>query len=452
MEQARREGRAFEDLFNNMYPDEEVDLEEDDCRPVDAAVLDALSDADRSVTTDRTGDYPTRTTESLQPIPRQRPRPNAIPGADNATASSISTDEDITWLRISQRRADANYERHLLKEVVQHWREQTQQEINTIEEEDNKYNAKIARKCLDAMRDEFDKADDIERKRRLKLFLVWKSRKLAIWAIRAWIVRHRENVVRKIADDGQNFRTASTALAKWRLAAAQVQQRKASFRQFFYACKFFRRWKKVVAERRLLRSFAVIEERFNQHQKQKETKLLRVKWDKWRSVVADESRDEIRAVRQHETYSAKQAKTLAHKAITAMYLSTATGLTLEAKADNSYKASLVKRVLSEESEWRIRVRRTEEQEEKADQIDSIRDERRAVHAVRVMRRTAARSRQMDDDAEVFHARMGNNSTRRLLKRWRAEVAERRGETPVQEPPATPAAKLTALRLSQSRRG
>ncbi|KPI35846.1 uncharacterized protein AB675_11179 [Cyphellophora attinorum] len=423
---------------------------EDDCRPIDGVTIDSYSQDDRSEATTEHSDYPTRTTDSFLPVPRPL-RQTVFSSKDNETvesASSIATSDANIYERTLRDRADRAYTGRLLQEVLSTWREETEEQQQHAEKADLRYDEKLARECLATMREAFDPADAIERKKRLRMYLVWMNHRRAIWAMREWVVRHRENWVRKESEDLQNLQAASSALSKWRSAALDLQQRKSSFRQFFHACKFGRRWMEIVSERRMLRSMAELEQRYHLHKKEKERKAQQRTLATWHAKAASAVAMDVTAVQHDEDKTAKRAKELAHQALTTMYLTTVQSLAGEAQADQRYHAGLAMRVLDHSSDWRVQTRLTVEQEDRADQFVSLRDQQRAQHALRLMGRTATRTQQMEDQADAHQAKTAKTSAHQFLRRWRAQVAARSGQAVVLDAPATPAAKLSALRQSQ----
>jgi hypothetical protein len=445
--------RGKKDAFLPQTMDAEAASEEteDDCRPIHGVTIDSYSQDDRSEATTERFDYPTETADSFLPVPR--PLRQTVFSKDNETvesASSGATSDANVSERVLNDQADREYKNRLLKEVLSTWQEETEERQQDVAYQDFQYDKRLAQRCLATMREtlESDRAEKIERNKRLRMYLVWINHRRAIWAMREWVVRHRENWVRKQSEDLQNLQAASSALSKWRSAALEQQQRKSSFRQFYHACKFGRRWMEIVSERRMLRSMAELEQRYHQHKKEKERKAQQRTLASWHAKAASAVAMDVTAVQHDEEKTAQRAKELAHQALTTMYLTTVQSLADEAQADQRYGAGLAMRVLDHSSEWRIQTRLTAEQEDRADQFVSLRDQQRAQHALRLMGRTATRTQQMEDQADAHQAKTAKTSAHQFLRRWRAEVAARTGQAVVLDAPATPAAKLSALRQSQ----
>lgn len=438
IERAKREGRSFEDLFLEMYPGEETILEEDDCRPIDGVSVRSYDEGTVST------DYGTRTTDSFRPVqPPRRP--------ESLSEISVATEDDNTYVRDLKSRADFYYRRRLLGEVLEHWRDQLQIHLQHTEAADRKYDEKVARNCLNKMTKEFYDSDDLERKRRLRMFLAWKDRKLAIWAIHAWIIRHRENVVRKRSEDGQNIRAASSILSKWHGKMMQIQQQKSNFRQFFFACKYGRRWIDIVSDRRIARTMATLEQKYHAFRREKEAKMLRRSISGWNAKAASAVAMEVTAVQHFQETQQRQTRDIAYKAITTMYVTTAEVSNMELAADQKYETGVKSRILADDGQWRSRTRLAQDQEQRADLFHEFKGQGKAQLAFRMMRRTAARSKQLDDEADAHRIRTDSNNARHALRKWRSEAAAKRGEIVVQEAPATPAARLTALRQFQNQR-
>lgn len=455
IQQAKREQRPFEELFREMYPDDSSASDTtDDCKPLDG--LSIVSFGQEDATTETAALPPPNLSTSEQRdraaafalLARPKPAARRSNSSHAPSESSIGTDQDSTYVRNLEAQADRCYNRHLVLEVLDIWQEETHKARQHAEFADLRYDERVAHKCLGVMKHELYKTEDLERRRRLKMFLAWKDRKLAIWAIHTWIIRHRENVVKKHADDGQDVRAATVALSKWYLKATESRQRRAEFRSFFYASKFGRRWLDVVYERRIARAMAVLEQRYHTYRREKDYKLLQAFLLGWRGKVAGAAAMEVTADHHFEQQQAKRSKDAAHSALSTMYTATAENISMEMTADEQYQRSLMLRVISPDGQWRTRTRVVQEREEVADEFRTIRDQRRAQRGFRKMRKAAAWGKQMNDEADAYYARTTNDSGRTALRSWRAIAAVRRGEVVVQEPPATPAARMSALRQYQ----
>ncbi|ETN41187.1 uncharacterized protein HMPREF1541_03122 [Cyphellophora europaea CBS 101466] len=454
---AKREGRSFEDLFFEMFPDDASSASDtDDCRPLDGiSIQSSFHDEPTTETAPVVGPPLLTTTQqserlaaisSLAASSRSR---RAAPNPDVASdISSSGLEEDTAYVGDLEAQAERCYSRHLMLEVLDIWREETHKSRQHGGLADLRYDEKIARKCLETMKHEFHQTEDLERRRRLKMFLAWKRRKLAIWAIHGWIIRHRENVVRKRSEDGQDIQVATVTLAKWQAKALSLRQKKAEFRQFFYASKFGRRWIEIVYERRITRAMAILEQSYHTYRREKDAKLLRAFVSGWRGKAASSAAMEVTAQQQLQQQQVKRSNNLAHGALTAMYMATAEAVSMEATADETHRTSARLRVLSVDGQWRSKTRIILEKEELADEFRSIRDQSKAQRGFRKMRNAAGWGKQMDDEADAYRARTTNDVARQKLRQWRAVAATKRGEVIVNEPPATPAARMSALRQYQ----
>lgn len=436
---AKNESRSFESLFAEMFPDDEST--EDDCRPLDGLSIASFANDDPTTSTRPDTDYATQSSHrpphALTPI-QEVPR----------SVDSEPTEEDQAYIAELEDRADVCYRRHLASEVLDIWRDETHKSLQHVELADLRYDEKIARKCLGVMQEELYQAEDLERRRRLKMFLAWKSRRLAIWAIHSWIIRHRENVVNQRAEDGQDVRAATAALSRWQIKAADLRQRKMAFKSFFHACKYGRRWLDIMYERRVLRAMAILEQRYRDYRRERDGKLLRSFISGWRGKAAAVAAMEVTAVQHLEQTRARQASKLAHRALTDMYVATAESKTREVSADEKYDTTVKLRVLADDGNWRSRTRKIGEQEQVAEEFCGLKDQARAQRAFRKMRKTAAWGKQMENEAETYQDRASNDYARSALRVWRTKTAARVGHVVVQEAPATPAARLSALRQYQ----
>lgn len=450
IQQAKREQRPFEELFLEMYGDTSSASDTtDDCKPLDGLSIGSF-----------TQDAPTETA----PLPaahlsnsQQSERLAALaslakPTQSNSnhapSESSIGTDHDSTYVKDLEAQAERCYNRHLVLEVLEIWKEELHKSRQQAELADLRYDEKIAHQCLGVMKHEFYKTEDLERRRRLKMFLAWKDRKLAIWAIHSWIIRHRENVVKKRAEDGHDLRATTVALSKWHLRAIESRQRREDFRSFFFASKFGRRWLDIVYEGRIARAMAVLEQRYRAYRREKDAFLLQKFLSGWRGKVAGSAAMEVTASSHFEQQQAQRSKNAAHNALSSMYTATAEGISMEATADEQYQTSLTLRVLSADGQWRAKTRVIQQREEVADEFRTTRDQARAQRGFRKMRKAGAWSKHMNDEADAYFARTTNGGGRQAFRAWRAIAAARRGEVVVQEPPATPAARMSALRQYQ----
>lgn len=450
IKRAKREERPFEEIFLEMYGDTSSASDTtDDCKPLDGLSIGSF-----------TQDAPTETAPlpaSRLSSPQQRERLTALASlakpmtqqsSHPPSESSIGTDHDSTYVRDLEAQAERCYNRHLVLEVLEIWKEELHKSRQQAELADLRYDEKIAHQCLGVMKHEFYKTEDLERRRRLKMFLAWKDRKLAIWAIHSWIIRHRENVVKKRAEDGHDVRAATVALSKWHLMAIESRQRRQDFRSFFFASKFGRRWLDIMYERRIARAMAVLEERYRAYRREKDVKLLQKFLFGWRGKAASSAAMEATAGNLFEQQQAKRSKNAAHHALSSMYTATAEGISMEATADEKFQASLMLRVLSADGQWRAKTRVIQEREEVADEFRTTKDQARAQRGFRKMRNAAAWAKYKDDEADAYYSRTTNDGGRHALRAWRAVAAARRGEVVVQEPPATPAARMSALRQYQ----
>lgn len=451
IQRARREARPFEQLFLEMYGDTSSASDTtDDCKPLDALSIGSFT---QDAPTE-TAPFPASRLSSSQQSERlaalaSLAKPMTRTQSSHAPSeSSIGTDHDSTYVQDLEAQAERCYNRHLVSEVLEIWKEELHKSRQQAELADLRYDEKIAHQCLGVMKHEFYKTEDLERRRRLKMFLAWKDRKLAIWAIHSWIIRHRENVVKKRAEDGHDVRAATVALSKWHLRALESQQRRHDFRSFFFASKFGRRWLDIVYERRIARAMAVLEQRYRAYRREKDVKLLQKFLSGWRGKAASSAAMEVTAGNLFEQQQAKRGKNAAHHALSSMYTATAEGISMEATADEQYQTSLSLRVLSADGQWRAKTRVIQGREEVADEFRTTRDQTRAQRGFRKMRKAAAWSKPMNDEADAYYARMTNDGGRQALRAWRAVAAARRGEVVVQEPPATPAARMSALRQYQ----
>lgn len=435
IDQAKLQSRSFEDLYFEMYPDDTSSTSDtDDCRPLDSLSIPSLSVSVAGPVFDSAAQ--SERLAALASLKAGQP------------SSDASEDEDNTYVRDLEAQALRQYNRFVKLEAVEFWNDELHKVRHHEELADMKYNEKVARKCLGAMRDVFHTTEDLERRRRLKLFMAWKKRKLAISAIHSWIVRHRENAVKKKVDDSQDIRAVTVAVGKWHQKAIESQERKHKLRCFFLASKFGRRWLTIVQERRISRDMAVLEQKYHAYRRERDGRVLRKVVSGWRLRAADTAPLEATADDRFAQSTAQRSRSTAHNALTSMYMATAESMSMEATADERYDKSLMSRTLSSRGHWRTRTRITREREEVADECRTIKDQAKAQRAFRNMRKTTAWGKQMNDEADAYHTRTNNAIGRRAIQTWRTTAASRRGEVVPREPPATPAARMSALRQHQ----
>lgn len=428
IQQAKQEDRSFEELFLEMWPEDTSS--DDDCRPLDSLSTDAsLAPQD---------------TERLAAIALLK---GVSANGDQIAGAQTDDSQDSPYIRDLEDQALHAYNRHLVLEVLDIWTDQLYTSSQHAHLADQRYDDKVLRKCFGLMKEEFYQTEDLERKRRLKMFLAWKDRKLAISAIQSWIIRHRENVVKKRAEDRLDVRAVTLAIGNWRLKAAESQQGKERFRGIFYASKFGRRWLDVVSERRISRAMAILEQKYHVYRREKDRKLLQMFFSGWSGSLANIAAIEVTADNHLQQSQAQRSKIVAHDALSSMYMSTAESKSMEATADEQYQKTLMLRVLSK-GQWRVKTQVTQEREEVADEFRTIRDQAKAQRGFRNMRKVTAWGKQMNDEADAYYRRTSSHLGRQMIRKWRIATANKRGEVVVREPPATPAARMSALRQYQ----
>jgi hypothetical protein len=457
--QARQEGRSFEELFLEMFPEDSSSASEDDCRPLDTLTADTFSQTGtQSENSTETAPRPSISSET--PLSQHNERAAAIADLARSIQQSrgqiqeshtadagaeVLEEHDSAYERGIEAQADRVYRRGLMNEVLGIWRDLVSQHGRQEYEADLICDEKLVRQSLGTLLDDFHAADDTERRKRLKMFLAWNDRRLAIGAFRAWIVRHRENVVSQQSEEDQNLRAAATALSRWHTRAAELMKRKQKFKRFFLASKFGRRWLNAVYDRRVSRAMAVLEERYRAYRRQRDVKILGKFLAGWQrrsvNLAAMEATADEHVVKQ----ASQRTSQAAHRGLTQMYIATAEMREAEMKADDRYDTMLVARVLCADSPWRTKTTKVQEQDVMAEQFETIKDQERAQQGFRKMRKAAAWGQKTEENADAFYDRISIHQGRQALRQWRHKFAVKRGEVVAQEPPATPAARMTALR-------
>jgi hypothetical protein len=367
---------------------------------------------------------------------------------DDSASTFSEESEDSVYVRDLEAQADCQYERNLKREVLDVLGQVALESRQREDFADCKYDQYLGRKSLDVLRERLCEAEDLERQRRLRMFRAWKDRKLTIAAMHTWIIRHRENVVRKQVEDDKDIHAVTTAMSKWRLMALETQERKQEFRIFFVALKFARKWREVVRERQKSRAIAVLEQKYHSFRHHRDRKVLQRSLSRWREQAVKSAATEAAADDRLQRSESQRNKSKAHEALSTMYTAAARTVSMEAAADAHHQKSMALRVLSPDGQWRRQTRITQEREEVADEFRAIKDEAKAQRVVRKMRNTAAWGRTMDDEADAFFDRTTNAIGRRAISTWREAAASKRGEAVIREPPATPAARMAALRQYQ----
>jgi hypothetical protein len=454
--QARQQGRSFEELFLEMFPDDSPSASEDDCRPLDTLTADTFSQSEsHSGFSTETAPRPSISSET--PLSQHNERAAAIAdlarsiqqsrgqGEEADTSVDLLEEYDSAYVRGIEAQADRVYRQGLMNEVMGIWRDLVSQNGRQEHEADLICDEKLARQSLGTLFDDFHAADDTERRKRLKMFLAWNDRRLAIGAFRAWIVRHRENVVNQQSEESQDLRAAARALSRWHTRTAEVLKGKQKFKRFFLASKFGRRWLNAVYDRRVSRAMAVLEERYRAYRRKRDAKLLGKFLADWQVRSTNIAAMQVAADEHVDKQASQRTLQAAHRGLTQMYIATAEMKEAEMKADDRYDTLLMAKVVSADGPWRTSARKAQEQEVMAEQFETIKDQEHAQQGFRKMRKAAAWGQKTDENADAFHDRMSTHHGRQALRQWRHKTAMKKGEVAPQEPPATPAARMTALR-------
>ena len=356
--------------------------------------------------------------------------------------------EDPLHLEHLEAQADDFYIRSLGHEVIDLWRQGTRLTQQQERTADEIYEAKLAYRSFNALRDHLEDADAQERLRRLKMFRAWKNHRLMAGAMQTWVTRHRENVVRRQIEENKNDRAGKAALGKWAQAANESQQKKERFKTFYLTLKIARRWRETIRERIRDQQIAELEQRYNYFRRKKDLKLMQNAMLRLKLKTDEHAATNAEADEHSERFQTRRTKSKAHEALTSMYTTAAKSVNMESAADEHYHKALALRVLSSDGRWRKQTRVILEREEVADEFRAIKDEEVAKRGLRAMRKTAAWGKKMEDEADAFCDRKTKALGHRALSKWRDAAASSRGETVVREPPATPAARMAALRQYQ----
>lgn len=398
--------------------------------------------------------------------------------SQSITASEPASPEDRPssptpgQLRAMERAADDHYYFNLRKAVIQTWRDKVADIRQMNAQADSAYARSLARRTIQALR--HHRGVNRELQKRLKMFMTWQDGLLVERCLRSWILRHRQNSLKRFrkqltadsalqkwrqktaalqeqemrADDARDYMAASSALAVWRSKARYLQGLR-KFKELYLQIKWFKIWQARTKQSSRARYDELLKSRYREVKQRLGVRSARRALDAWREKTAELREHERNADAHFARVQDERVRKTAHEALTSMYLQTAENLESERMADQHYEKNLVARfhILQVNGAWRGKVREIQAMEAKADEYREIRTQEVARDALRTIRNQASRTKQLETQADEFYDRHSKKRTQEYLHVWRAKAAEKQGVEDVSvmpPPPTTPAARRTAL--------
>jgi hypothetical protein len=348
-------------------------------------------------------------------------------------------------VRSMEREADMFYRRRLLWAAMGHWREV------------------VRRKEVERQRLE----------RRWRGFREWSDAVMVSVCLRKWVLSHRElsmqNMQRKQAghvmlgkwreatdglrrkeqqaEDARDFYAVSEIFGVWR-RKAHSKRAERRFKRFFLMAKYGMKMAKGFKVRRKARMEAELTRKYRDFVGRKDEKLKRQAFEGWHAKAVQIKEDDISANEHYEQSLTQRGRTLAHTALTRLYDQTVDNKENAQIADTHYERVLLEKlnILNSNGKWRVQTRASQESQQRADDYRGIKTEEKAQGALRNMRNTAARNKQMLAMAEEWRDKQDKRRALTLMGLWRQKAAGKRGAALQYEVsmPQTPAAKKNAL--------
>ena len=375
-------------------------------------------------------------------------------------------------LRAMERAADDHYSYNLKKAVLYTWRDKAEELRQMGLKADNAYARSLAQRSFEAWgrRHILDRELDV----RLRMFIKWRDQRLVERCLRSWILRHRENSLRKFqyqlsadstiqkwrqktvavkeqemrADDARDYMAASSALGLWRSKARHLRGVR-EFKELYLRLKFFKLWQARAKKSSRSRYDDLLKSKYREAKHRLGMRSARRVIQVWRDKTTQLQENERNADAHSARAQDERVRKTAHKALTSMYVQTAENLDNERLADEHYEENLLGRyqILDFDGVWRGKVREIQAMEVKADEYREIKTQEVARDALRTIRNQSTRTRQMETQADEFYGRQSKKRAQACLHTWRAKTVEKQGVQDVSvilAPPATPAARRTAL--------
>ena len=394
-------------------------------------------------------------THSEPPSPEDRP-PSPTPGQ----------------LCAMERAADDHYNFNLRKAVIQTWREKLAGIRQNNAKADSAYARSLATRTTLALR--YHRGENHKLQKRLRSFITWRDGLLLERCLRSWILRHRQNSLKRFqeqltaastlqkwrrktaalqeqemrADDARDYMAASSALGVWRSKARFVQGLR-KFKELYLQIKWFKMWQARTKQSSRARYDELLKSRYREVKQRLAMRSARRALDAWSEKTAELREHERNADAHFARVQDERVRKTAHEALTSMYLQTAENMESERVADQHYERNLVARfhILQVNGAWRGKVREIQAMEAKADEYREIKSQEVARDALRTIRNQASRTKQLETQADEFYDRHTKKRTQEYVHVWRAKAAEKQGMEDVSvmpPPPTTPAARRTAL--------
>ena len=218
-------------------------------------------------------------------------------------------------LRAMERAADDHYCFNLKKAVVQTWRDKITDIRQMNARADDAYARSLAKRGLWALRDH--RAVHHELEKRLEKFITWRDGLLVERCLRSWILRHRQNSLKRFrkqltadsvmqkwrqktaalkeqemrADDARDYMAASSALGVWRSKARYMQGLR-TFKELYLRLKWFKIWQARTKQSSRARYDELLKSRYREVKRRLGTRSARRALDAWREKTAE--------LREHE--------------------------------------------------------------------------------------------------------------------------------------------------------
>lgn len=319
-----------------------------------------------------------------------------------------------------RRRADAMYKKNLLLKALCNWRAK----IRHIQE-------------MEAQAVEFRRQQDLKLAARFLGNLQTKTQE------------HRKAEQR--ADDFRYFYDTSRALSKLRDVTERRKAIKARTVEVWKGYTALRKQKRLKIVGDAVKQWRQFTKRSVHEKLSIRYKEFRLKWkkkmvrdilDKWRMKVRKVKEMEKMADEFYERQTRERVRKILYK----WYEKTMTMREQRELADQFYRRNLLRRI-DFSGKARTQLAKIQHMEQMADQFRLNKDMEKAEKALKKLSLKGFEVTQQERMADDFRARWQKKRTeafvRQAIGRWRAKVAEKRGEGPLDLPPVTPAARRAA---------